>query len=108
MHCLKDGIATMGRQAKVVGRWSDTEKAHSINWLELKATFFALKVYAYRNKNCSIVLNLDNNFAISHIKNQGGVVSSLNILAYEIWCWCKTRNIWINARHIPGTKKRNC
>lgn len=86
------------------GRWSVVEKENSINWLELKAAFFTLTVFAKELHDCDVLINIDNTCAIAYIQNQGGVVYSLNLLANKLWLWCKNRNIWITARHIPGLK----
>lgn len=86
------------------GRWSELEKENHINWLEMKAAFFALKIFAKDLHDVNVLLNIDNTCSIAYINNQGGVVPTLNSLANDIWLWCKTRNLWITARHIPGVK----
>ena len=50
------------------------------------------------------MMNLDNRCAILYIQKQGGIKVLLDLLANEFWSWCKRRNIWITARHIPGSK----
>lgn len=84
------------------GRWSVEERKHSINWLELLAAFFTLKSFAKELSNCNIILYIDNKCAVHYVNNQGGVVRQLDNLAQEVWQWCKIRNIWIKAVHIPG------
>ena len=32
----------------------------------------------------------------------GGKTVLLNDIAREIWLWCKNREIWVSASHIPG------
>lgn len=32
----------------------------------------------------------------------GGKISTLHALARAIWLWCKQRNIWLTACHLPG------
>ena len=89
--------------AKTGGRWCCSESQNHINWLELKACFLALKSFAANVSSCSVNLHLDNTSAISYIANQGGVISSLNRLAHEIWSWAKHRNLWLRAIYVKGS-----
>jgi hypothetical protein len=86
------------------GRWSADEQTAHINWLELKACWLALKTFVNNEKNVHILVRLDNTCAIAYINNQGGVIEKLNNLAFDLWEWCKIRNIWLTAKHIPGTE----
>lgn len=83
------------------GSWKETERECHINYLELLASFLALKTFAKKLSNCSILLRVDNNTALSYINRMGGVqYPHLNGLAYQIWQWCEKRNIWIFASYI--------
>ncbi|XP_074651617.1 uncharacterized protein LOC141906272 [Tubulanus polymorphus] len=78
------------------GRWrkDDAEENQSINFLELKAGFFALKSFCSKMKDTHVHLKMDNTSAISYINHMGGTkVKSLNSLGREIWEWCKIRDI---------------
>jgi hypothetical protein len=95
------GNCTFGQTG---GRWSTEEKTNHINWLELKAGFLVLQAFTKETENLSIRLNLDNTCAVAYIKNFGGRYFKLNALTKEIWNWCKTKNIWLSAVHLPGSK----
>ena len=85
------------------GFWSYDESLSSMNFLELKAAFFALKCFAHDRSNCQILLHIDNQTALAYINRMGGVqFQNLNSLAKEIWKWCETRNIWICAKYIAS------
>ena len=99
-----EGWGGFNGKEKAGGRWSELEKGNSINWLELKAAFLTMKTFARGLTNCGITVNIDNTCAISYIQKQGGVIQSLDLLANEIWLWCKEKNLWLKARHIPGSK----
>ena len=51
----------------------------------------------------NVRLALDNSTAVAYIDNMGGVRSPLlDSLSRGIWEWCKLRDIFISAQHIPG------
>ncbi|KAI8428150.1 hypothetical protein MSG28_002397 [Choristoneura fumiferana] len=77
------------------------EKEFHINQLELLAAFLALKYFSQDERNCTILLRIDNTTAISYINRMGGVqFPHLNELARQIWQWCEKRNIWLFASYI--------
>ena len=48
-------------------------------------------------------LHLTTPAAVAYINNMGGVRSPLlDSLSRSIWEWCKLRDIFISAQHIPG------
>lgn len=93
-------------EGKTGGRWSPNECSHHINWLELQACFLGLQCFARDCKNSFIHAKLDNTVAISYISNQGGVIGDLDRLAKSVWKWCKERNVWLSASHIPGVENK--
>lgn len=85
------------------GFWSVQERKLAINNLELIAAFLALKCFAKEDKDCEILLRIDNTTAIAYINRMGGVqYPQLNKLARDIWNWCKERRIWVFASYIPS------
>ena len=86
------------------GRWSQSESKHHINYLELLASFHALQCFVSNSRSIQHVrLALDNSAAVAYINNMGGVRSPLlDSLSRSIWEWCKLRDIFITAQHIPG------
>lgn len=89
--------------SKTHGLWSQTEKLHHINYLELLSAFFGLRCFAKNLKNCNILLRIDNTTAISYINRMGGVkFKKLSELARMIWKWCEEREIFIFASYIAS------
>jgi hypothetical protein len=86
------------------GRWSICESNNHINWLELKACFLSLQCFAKNCLNGSIHIEMDNTVALSYIKNFGGKILSLDILAKETWHWAGARNLHLYVSHIPGVE----
>lgn len=87
----------------VNGFWKDSERDSHINYLELAAAFFALKVFSKNLVECEILLRIDNTTAISYINRMGGIqYPKLNQIAREIWQWCENRRIWIFASYIAS------
>ena len=85
------------------GRWSQSESKHHINYLELLASFHALQCFVSNSRSIHVRLALDNSAAVAYINNMGGVRSPLlDSLSRSIWEWCKLRDIFISAQHIPG------
>lgn len=85
------------------GFWSVQERKLAINHLELIAAFLALKCFAKEDKDCEILLRIDNTTAIAYINRMGGVqYPQLNKLARDIWNWCEERKIWVFASYIPS------
>ena len=85
------------------GRWSDQELVFSINYLELKAIFFALQSLYSDVKDKHIEVQCDNVSAVKYIRDLGGITSpDMDCLASDIWHWCLSRKIYISAVHIAG------
>ena len=88
------------------GRWSSEEQKHHINWLELKAADLTLKTLTKDRTDSCLELFLDNTCAVTYINNMGGRISTLNTIVSDMWNWCKEKNLWVLAKHIPGAQ--NC
>ena len=100
------GCHDITNDVKCSGLWSEDEKQHHINYLELKAAFLALKNVCINVTNEHVYLYLDNTTAIKYISNMGGRKTRLNELTRELWLWCADRNIWISCFYIPGRLNR--
>lgn len=97
------GWGAFSEGIRIGGFWNPGEKEHHINYLELLASFLALKSFARNLTNCEILLRIDNTTAISYINKMGGVrFPHLNNLARSIWEWCEKRKIWLFASYIPS------
>lgn len=72
--------------ASIHGFWSERERKCHINYLELRAAFFALESFASNMSSCEILLRLDNTTAIAYVNKAGGVkFPHLSELARKIW-----------------------
>ena len=91
------------------GRWSNVEREHHINYLELKAVLLGLQSLCNRVSKCHIKVLTDNTTAVAYLRNMGGTRSILcNDMAREIWLWCKEKQIWLSVSHIPGADNVAC
>ena len=87
------------------GLWLPNEAIFHINYLELKAAFFALQCFETKISNKHARLLLDNSTAVACINNMGTSHSvTCNQMAFSIWLWCRDRHVWVSAAHIPGKK----
>ena len=85
------------------GVWLPGETHFHINYLELKAAFFALKCFVSKLCNKHVRLLCDNSTAVACINKMGTSHSvACNHITYQMWMWCIENNIWISAAHIPG------
>lgn len=83
------------------GIWNEEERSKHINYLELLAAFFGLKVFAKHLSNCQILLRIDNTTAISYVNRMGGVqFPHLTQITRELWQWCEGRRIIVFASYI--------
>lgn len=100
------GAASNGQ--KTHGFWNQLEQKLHINNLELIAAFLALKCFASEERNCEILLRIDNTTAISYINRLGGIkFKALNKIAKQIWQWAETRHIWLFASYIPSRDNKD-
>lgn len=85
------------------GWWFREEKTSHINFLELKAVYYALRCFTSELSDCDILLRIDNTTAISYINRYGSIqYPHLTSLAKEIWSWCEERNIFLFASYIAS------
>lgn len=96
------GWGAVSESEKIGGRWDDHEIHNHINFLELLAAFYALKSFCKTKTNAHVLIRCDNTCAVTYIQKMGGKIKLLNDLAHKIWLWCKSRNIWLSATHVPG------
>ncbi|CAK1602664.1 unnamed protein product [Parnassius mnemosyne] len=99
------GWGVVCNNEKLHGYWNNKDKKHHINYLELKAIYFALQCLCKDLRDCQILLRCDNTTAISYINRMGGIqYPHLNNLARKIWQFCENKNIFIFASYIPSTE----
>ena len=71
----------------------------------MKAVMLGLQALCKDANNVHICLQSDNTTTVSYINSMGGVnLEICNAMALQIWEWCIARQIWISARHIPGSQ----
>ena len=98
------GWGAVCEDRQIGGRWKDYETQNHINYLELLAAYFALKSFCKDRRDLHVQIRSDNTSAVAYIKNMGGKVVSLNMLAHDIWIWCMHRNIWLSSTYVPGVE----
>lgn len=85
------------------GQWNSEECNMHINYLELMAAFFGIKIFAKDLQNCQLLLRIDNTTAISYVNRMGGVrFPHLNKITKALWQWCENRNIFVFASYISS------
>ncbi|XP_068680072.1 uncharacterized protein [Montipora foliosa] len=92
-------------QENTGGRWSPEEQLMHINTSELLAIQFGLQSFFNDCRHSHIKVFTDNTTAVSYLRNMGGSHSTLcNDISWEIWLWCKVRDLWLTVAHIPGSE----
>jgi hypothetical protein len=82
---------------KTRGNWSKVETGRHINYLELLAVLFALKVFIRLDRRKLIRVYCDNTTAVTYINIMGGMIPSLDLLSTQIWQWCLDRNFFLGG-----------
>ena len=83
--------------------WPPRYRSYAINWLELKAIHLALGHFLPQLRDHHVLWMCDNRTAVAYINKQGGTRSqSLYVLARDILLLCRTANIRLRCRYVPG------
>jgi hypothetical protein len=91
-----DGVTTQGV-------WSQEEREHHINVLEMKAACFAVKSFTKARKDVHIHIQTDNITTVANINKMGNTRSmQLVEVAKELWEYCLDKGITITAEYLPG------
>lgn len=78
------------------GFCKEDESHLHINELELKAAFFALKVFTKDLIDREILSRIDNTTAVTCINRMGSVQYSHSYwVTKDIWQWCEKRRLYI-------------
>ena len=94
-------------EKKTDGQWSSVETKLRINYLEMKALLLGLQSLCSDVHDIHICIQSDNTTAVLYINSMGGGgVKSENCddMAFQIWEWCISKQIWLNAQHIPESQ----
>ena len=95
--------AAMGTQ-KTHGWWSVSEQSEHINYLELKAVYYALRCFAKNFHSQDVLLRIDKTTAIAYINKMGSVqIPKLAELAKSIWQWAEERELYLFASYISSS-----
>lgn len=87
------------------GIWTDIEHSKHINYLEILAAYFGLKIFAKELHNCQILLRIDNTTAISYVNRMGGVqFPHLTQITRDLWQWCEKKHIIVFASYIRSAE----
>jgi hypothetical protein len=98
-----EGFGATCNSKQTQGRWNTEEKDMHINCLELLAIKYALLAFRAEVKGKHVSILCDNSCAVSYIKNKGGSKSRIcNLIAKDIWLWCKQKQVWITISYLPG------
>ena len=97
------GWGAVSEGTSMGGLWSEDERSHHINLLELMGGDFATRVFARDRQDIHIHLRMDNTTAIAYVNHMGGTRSqTLSQAACKLWQWCLSRGITLSAEHLPG------
>ena len=98
-----DTIIASEEQQTTGGRWTLEEKREHINVLELKAGLLGLQSFCSDRSSAHVKIYMDNCTGVSFINHLGGSHSlRCNEIAQRIWDFCRQRDLWITASHLPG------
>ena len=87
----------------LAGLWTNHQRSHHINWLELKAVWLGLVGCQDLIQNQPVLVRTDNSAVVSYINHQGGTRSlDMCSLTLEMFRWCAQRSISLSAHHLAG------
>ena len=99
----KTGWGCTCKQVRSGGEWLPEEREFHINYLELKAAWFALKCFVEQVKGKHVRIMIDNTTAVACINHMGTSHSdACNLITHTIWQWCIDNYVWLSAAYIPG------
>ena len=75
------------------GQWNENE---------LLAVEMGIHALCQDTNNMHLGIQVDNTTAVAYLKDMGGRTRECNDIVPRIWLWCKDRNIWLSASHLPG------
>ncbi|XP_066582003.1 uncharacterized protein [Prorops nasuta] len=102
------GWGALSNKDHVRGDWTVEDIKHSINYRELLAVKLGLAQLADNEKDCQILLRIDNSSAIAYINKMGGVkYGKYHKLTKEIWQWAEARHIFLYADYITSADNKN-
>lgn len=74
-----------------------------INYLEILAIYLTLRSFFAELRSVHIRVLTDNTTAVAYVNSLGGKKRLCNEITKTIWLWCKDRDIWLSAAHLPGS-----
>jgi len=87
----------------ISGLWSHQESHLHINNLEMRAVFLAVSHFQSHLRDSCVMVSTDNTSVVAYIQAQGGTHSqSLYLETRKLLVLCKTLNIHLLAKYIPG------
>ena len=89
---------------KTGGNWSASEREKHINVLEIKAALFTVQAFCTEMFDKHLLIRIDNTTAVVYINQMGGRKETCNMIARELWLWCRARRLFITASYIPGAQ----
>lgn len=102
------GWGAVLKNEKCGEEWTDSDKKFSkdnINALELMAVQRAIKAFAEKIKNKTVMVRTDNTSTVHYINSMGGQHSVIcNIISTNIWSTIQKMESYLVAAHIPGAE----
>ena len=87
---------------EAAGSWDLGTAAKHINYKELLAILYALICFKSRLKNTTVQVLSDSSTAVAYIKNMGGPLPHLSMLAETIWNYAYQQRIYLRISHLAG------
>ena len=95
-------VASTGIEAS--GFWSDTESLSHINYLESQAVNLGFLSLFRDFSNTSILIKSDNTSTVAYINNMGGRSAKISGVIFDLYEFCITNEIRIQATFLCGRK----
>ena len=86
------------------GFWSDTESLSHINYLETQAVNLGFLSLCRDCSNTSILIKSDNTSAVAYINNMGGRSAKISGVIFELYEFCISNDLRIQATFLCGRK----
>ena len=98
-----EGWGVIWDDKQIFGPWENTNEG-LIDELELMTILLAVQEWPTRVPRPVIQLWCDNQVAVAYIKNMGGRIPRLNIIAKQIWSILEDKEAFMLASYVPSAE----
>ena len=100
------GAANLYTKKNIRGYWNEAERCLPKHILEIKAVYWALKIYCKYQSNVHMQINLDNTKAVDIINGKAASweSESARFIKRKIWELVLQNNITFTAQYLDGNK----